>query len=791
MRIKKVNCSQFAGVRLGEKNFNEGLNVVVGNNESGKSTLTEFIYHALFTPTALDARSSGDFFDRCFPKKADASTANIIGGTIEIEDNGEDYKIEKTWGDKDNKEARRCLFTSPKELTDGARAEEEIRNLLKDGAGVYRDTVFSSQRSIANIIEMLLNDAYDIPSDVMADFSKVLANAALETKGIPTHKLSEAIEGKHKSYWANWDFKKNEPKEKRGNTKDGLVVQLYDSLKSLKTEKENAEQAEEKVKSIKEELERERSEEAKAKASIDAYNVNAELIKERESYANRLEEIKRQLNEEEDALKSWPEYKEKLIKAVDLEEKLRDAKILEQYREIKKLKDELQQEEDALGKLKEIEEDDISTLKEFSDAIDTEKKKLIGMNISIDIAKLDEKAVDFSYLDGEKIDVKANSSIDVNKPVEISIPGTLEMQIRPADADPKEVKRNIEKYNREIERKCKEFDCESIVAVEDRKRQYEKQIRRVADIKENYDRALTRCGLSWAALEEMERTVSHRLEADAVMVHLKELGVENTEDLRDKKASWGLKVEQYEKAYTSIEDLRSSINRLKDEKKELDEKIAATVIPDNLKDINIGELEDKREEHRDRIEKIRTIELFNAKTAIAEKDPLATYLSEIEAKEKELEKAKREGARWDGIRERFKAVTEKASKMDVSTLSENFTKYITHLSAGDVVVKDFNGNIKSSIVSGENKLLHNILSDGTKETIELAFRLAMLDEVFPEGGGFAIFDDPLANMDPGRTVKACELLKEFAKKNQVIFMTCDPKYLDLLDAKANEKIEMP
>ncbi len=44
----------------------------------------------------------------------------------------------------------------------------------------------------------------------------------------------------------------------------------------------------------------------------------------------------------------------------------------------------------------------------------------------------------------------------------------------------------------------------------------------------------------------------------------------------------------------------------------------------------------------------------------------------------------------------------------------------------------------------------------------------------------AVFDDPFTEMDPSRTEVACRLLQRFAEKNQVIFVTCDGKYRDLL-----------
>jgi uncharacterized protein YhaN len=80
----------------------------------------------------------------------------------------------------------------------------------------------------------------------------------------------------------------------------------------------------------------------------------------------------------------------------------------------------------------------------------------------------------------------------------------------------------------------------------------------------------------------------------------------------------------------------------------------------------------------------------------------------------------------------------------------------------------------------------DILSEGAKDTGYLAFRLAVLERLYPNGGGLAIFDDPFTDMDPARTTQACKLLRRFAEKNQIIFVTCDDKYDGLLETAAIE-----
>ena len=39
MKLKNISCTQFAGVRDINVNLTDGINVIYGKNESGKSTL--------------------------------------------------------------------------------------------------------------------------------------------------------------------------------------------------------------------------------------------------------------------------------------------------------------------------------------------------------------------------------------------------------------------------------------------------------------------------------------------------------------------------------------------------------------------------------------------------------------------------------------------------------------------------------------------------------------------------------------------------------------------------------
>lgn len=112
----------------------------------------------------------------------------------------------------------------------------------------------------------------------------------------------------------------------------------------------------------------------------------------------------------------------------------------------------------------------------------------------------------------------------------------------------------------------------------------------------------------------------------------------------------------------------------------------------------------------------------------------------------------------------------------MASIENKFWEYLEIITEGSLHLNNIDEQMSVQIASGAHALTYDILSEGTKDTISLAFRLAMLEHLYPEGEGLAIFDDPFSDMDSKRVEQACKLIQKFAEKNQVIFISCDSKY---------------
>lgn len=64
-------------------------------------------------------------------------------------------------------------------------------------------------------------------------------------------------------------------------------------------------------------------------------------------------------------------------------------------------------------------------------------------------------------------------------------------------------------------------------------------------------------------------------------------------------------------------------------------------------------------------------------------------------------------------------------------------------------------------------------SAGTVDGVMLCMRLALVDALFQKEQPFLLLDDPFVNLDDEATCRALSMLRELAKKRQVVYLTCN------------------
>ena len=246
-------------------------------------------------------------------------------------------------------------------------------------------------------------------------------------------------------------------------------------------------------------------------------------------------------------------------------------------------------------------------------------------------------------------------------------------------------------------------------------------------------------------------------------------------------------IEEYESLSVNKERIEELDVKINGHRKELD---AADQIPKEY--LLIVDPKGRKEELENSVKKERGKrdtaheKLLGARAVIKAEEEADDYLSIDELKEAVvdnetlLNQNKEEFKAWKQIKEAAENILNSVDANPLQQFEDDFRKYLTVLTADGVTLSSLGEKMKADIYSGDNRMTFVLLSEGTKDTIALAFRLAVIKFLFPDGGGFAVFDDPFTDMDAERRTRACKLLKEFAVDNQIVFATCDRSYFDVM-----------
>ncbi len=789
MKIKSFSTEQFAGIRTDKPiTFADGMNVVLGNNEAGKSTMISAIDCALNKPVKLNMNRTADrkFASAVFPTGGE----DTVDATVCFQDKGQKYTVEKVW-DRTGDATKVDFKIENSGLLRGGNAEATLKETVRFGAGVYNNLIFGRQNNEDQILEWCYGFFSSKASDDVTETKKKIAEAFSAAGGISPDKFLNLIDGYIKGLDGNWDFDGDQPKKnsknKRWEKGNGSILKAYYAYEDAKEERDDAVHIEEQIVEKTEEIAVRLKERSELESEREKLAEQFGAISGRDHIESLLREAREKKTAAEEAMSSWPAAETAMAALEQLmtakgEKERRESKnelcgLIEKIKELEEENQNLQEELERADGYKKDESD----AKALSDRIRT----IYGMLTAAKLRAVVEmepgyKAV-MASADGTEREITRSETVDADGFVRLSIPGVACVQVYPQELDAEGLEREkkdkesklselLEKYDshtlKEFIEKCGEFDGKEFT-----RRSNQTVLSGLLKGKtvEEYERE--RDGI----LINESLSIPDSLEED-IQKLLKKYEKGSLEEL---KGSLEETIKRYKKDYDTLDKLPEKYREAAEQEtkysRELQEYADTSGLSLEQYNQQINKLKVRIEAIDGEVGEIR-IEIGGL--AVQEVTDIEGLETKVEEAEQTWLHEKKKYEYYTRIKRDFAALRSQETD-HLDEFCSKFGEYLGMITGGRISLNPTDSGL--CLQSGALRVdSGSLLSEGTKKTVLLAFRLAVLEYFFPDGDGLVVLDDDLLDMDPARREQAAKLLNKFAASNQVIFTTCDPAIAELL-----------
>lgn len=798
----------FAGTVNKSYNFEQGLNVVYGHNEAGKSSIVKALLLVLLTPTNLTKTEIKSQVAGFIPIGGD--TINI---DLKFEVDGNVYELKKSWGVNNISSLNKIGEAG---INDADKVQAELFTLLKLNKSAVRDVIFTTQAKIASTVESITKDK-DL--EVVNSLDQILRGAILNTEGINPEKLKQQLTAEFEKLTNNWQLNANSPLIKENNKGSfenrwskgvgeilELAYKLYDKEKALGERLSYDEKFTRNANGINE---------LKIKVNNDNAFIesNAPLVEsltKRKEINIEIEKITKRKKDLKDIQTDWnainanlplinASHKSDNEQLTSLKQEFENARLaldagvkISQFENIRSLKYKFEQAQLVYNDVKVVTDKDVAFVKTIVEPLEKAKAALAGLEAAQKfVVNIQPKAnfeVTMQHSSGvsEKTNLKLgeNISLEVNKGFLYSS-ADVTIEVKSLTDQINELNKQIEELDAKFYAALAELGIENYQILVEFNEQYNGALSLYQSTKSNYENSII--GSSYDQLAQEVEKINNLPKTRSV--DELEILINN---LIGKIATDKIEIEKLSRQKASYEATYETLDKVDELRiEEMQKETAANLKLNQLPTIDQAfDIEKFREEYRtvqyrlNGLEtNLKTLELERATLEGGQPEVLASELQdEIELLERQKNQKIEEAKAIEKVINKLVDILGRTPVNPYQAYEQNLSQYLITLSGGKYEVTANNkltpNNIKN--VNTNLALPIDLLSQGTAGVLGLSLRLAMADYYLEGQNGFLAFDDPMVDFDENRQVFAAQCLQEYSNHKQVLIFTCHQSHASQL-----------
>ena len=802
MKLSKVYLHPFAGIEADTFDFDDGLNVLLGPNEAGKSTVFQAVMHGLLTTTSLTRAKVEKIMGSYFP----AVGGDVIRVDLEMVNSDNIIQIQKTWKKGNRNGSASLKLPDGSEITDEKKVQGQIESLLPVSPATMRTIMLANQSELHRTMQDMRKKG-----KVREELGNVLRRNLMETGGVSVDRFKELLEQKYKEYFKRWNRQQQYPENNRGIKKPykvgtGKVVEAYYKKEQLQLNLEEARRFEDDLDSLNEALSTLIVKKQEKKEKFEKLSPLKEGIRERQLKEQKLESAQEKKERLLHVSKKWPVFEDKIenlepkleTHRENLEElkqeqekaqnKQKAKQLKQRIAKIEELASQVEEAEEELQEAQEVTQEDLKKLRELQSDIRQFQTKIEAAKLTVHIesdsdqtllyseAGQDEKEI--AAISGETLDQTASGGFTLKT-------DGLMVKVFSGEGDLEDTIETLQAKKEELSSYLEDLEVESVQEAESYAQLYQKKGNDLEQAKKAYKNELgdqkveeLRTELEkygdLSNVRSSEEITEDKVETRTALNQLKK----EAEEAESKIEEW---MEKYGSSDDVILELADTSKLLKDLENDLDD---LPSLPDGYD--SSGEFIDEVEQLGNDIEQLKE-HIFEKKQERTQLEAEAPDTSSEEL-QKLYKEAEAEFERINSRAETLARVREKSleliESMDSDTykgLESRFIKWLELMVGDRFTTVDMDSDMPTAFKMNEaTSLTYNLLSHGTKDTVALAWRFALSEKFLADKDGFIILDDPMVDIDPERRKDVVKAINEFSEHYQIIVMTCHPGHMEEL-----------